>query len=185
MGSCYTKNSGNSDKESELTNNLQPKAKAGTNGNTINYKFLDEVLKAHNLCRQKHGVPPLSLNFELSEYSQSWADNLSKKNLFEHSDLTWNNIPVGENISICAGQEVTGKFMTDMWYNEHEKYDYNNPGFDTETGHFTQIIWKDSKYLGVGIAQNKEGTYYVVANYAPPGNVGETEEFANNVPAVL
>lgn len=41
------------------------------------------------------------------------------------------------------------------------------------TGHFTQVIWKNSVSLGVGIAFADGGTKaIVVANYSPPGNFG-------------
>ena len=37
-------------------------------------------------------------------------------------------------------------------------------------GHFTQVVWKDSKEFGIGKAQTKDGKWLVVANYSPPGN---------------
>ena len=46
-------------------------------------------------------------------------------------------------------------------------------------GHFTQVVWKDSKKLGIGIATGKIGTV-VVANYLPPGNY--KGKFGENVP---
>ena len=38
------------------------------------------------------------------------------------------------------------------------------------TGHFTQVVWKDSRELGVGRAQTRDGKWLVVANYRPAGN---------------
>lgn len=38
-------------------------------------------------------------------------------------------------------------------------------------GHFTQVVWKNSKALGIGWVQMNDGTTYVVANYEPAGNV--------------
>ena len=33
-------------------------------------------------------------------------------------------------------------------------YDYGNPGFKGGTGHFTQVVWKSSTKLGIGVARN-------------------------------
>jgi hypothetical protein len=48
------------------------------------------------------------------------------------------------------------------------------------SGHFSQVVWRDSKELGVAFAKSRNGTIYVVANYSPPGNV--TGRYAENVP---
>lgn len=69
--------------------------------------------------------------------------------------------------------------MTDMWYEEHDKYRYGNPGFSTNTGHFTQIVWQSSKEMGAGKAVSSSGAQFVVARYQPPGNV--RGQFPENV----
>ena len=51
-------------------------------------------------------------------------------------------------------------------------------------GHFTQVVWKGSSQLGIGVATGKSKTglfcTYIVARYRPPGNfIGEYKE---NVP---
>lgn len=38
-------------------------------------------------------------------------------------------------------------------------------------GHFTQVVWKDTKSIGVAMVKNKSGKFVVVANYYPAGNV--------------
>ena len=47
------------------------------------------------------------------------------------------------------------------------------------SGHFTQVVWKGSEEMGIGKAQSKEGSWYVVANYRPPGNM--MGDFEKNV----
>jgi hypothetical protein len=61
-------------------------------------------------------------------------------------------------------------------------YDFQNPAFSHDTGHFTQLLWNGSKKIGVGFAVKKDGDaykYYCVAHYQPPGNV--IGYFADNV----
>ena len=42
---------------------------------------------------------------------------------------------------------------------------------DTESGHFTQLVWDSSTQLGVGVTRSEStGKFYVVMKYWPPGN---------------
>jgi hypothetical protein len=78
--------------------------------------------------------------------------------------------------------DIVGATATNQWYDEIALYDFNNPGFSEEAGHFTQVVWKDSQKLGVGYATGKQGrryTLYVVAQYSPAGN--EDDFFSQNV----
>lgn len=47
------------------------------------------------------------------------------------------------------------------------------------TGHFTQVVWKSTKYIGFGIAVGQKGHVYVVARYYPAGNYGN--QYRQNV----
>jgi hypothetical protein len=67
----------------------------------------------------------------------------------------------------------------DSWYNEIHHYDFNQPGFRPDTGHFTQVVWQSSQELGMGIAQAADGTWHVVGNYRPHGNI--VNQFVPNV----
>ena len=58
-----------------------------------------------------------------------------------------------------------------MWYDEIKDYNFNKPGFNSNTGHFTQVVWVDSVELGVAKATAKNGMQFVVARYFPPGNI--------------
>jgi hypothetical protein len=63
------------------------------------------------------------------------------------------------------------------WY--AEKKDYNdNTGFTHETGHFTQLVWKSSSSIGLGMAC-RGNSCYCTAHYSPPGNV--PGQFIENV----
>ena len=50
------------------------------------------------------------------------------------------------------------------------------------TGHFSQVVWKNSKVIGVGKAtKKKDGVIceYVVTRYSPAGNI--KGEFKDNI----
>ena len=68
--------------------------------------------------------------------------------------------------------------MTDSWYNEVNVHDFARD-FQAKSGHFTQLVWKNSKQIGFGIAESKKGNVYAVAQYYPAGNV--IKQFRRNV----
>lgn len=62
-----------------------------------------------------------------------------------------------------------------LWLQEWQDYDYAsnecNPG--AICGHFTQLIWKDTKRIGCGHATRRKwnmAMIYWVCQYDPPGN---------------
>jgi uncharacterized protein YkwD len=132
--------------------------------------FRQQALSTHNTFRQKHGSPALTLDNGLNNLAQDWAQQLAKSGKMQHRP----NNKSGENIyygwSSQAGFDVDGNTPVKAWYDEVSKYNYNNPGFSSETGHFTQVVWKNSKKLGCGKAKSADGKVFVVCNYDPPGN---------------
>lgn len=83
------------------------------------------------------------------------------------------NNSYGENIYYKAGTgniTVTGNEPVDSWYSEIKDYNFSAGQFTPGTGHFTQVVWKGSTELGVGLAKNNKNQIFVVANYDPPGN---------------
>jgi len=145
-------------------------------------KFQLSCLASHNKYRALHGVGNLKLSKKLCVYAQEWADKLLAENLFQHRP----DHKYGENIYSSWSSSMTrvgGGVAVDSWYSEIEQHVFgeeNNRG--GSTGHFTQVVWDNSKKLGVGVAQ-REGKVIVVANYDPPGNY--RGQYAKNVPPPL
>ena len=139
--------------------------------------FQKSALDAHNNYRAKHHVGKLILSKELCDIAQAYAEELARTGNFAHSNGSFHGDNMGENLFACYGMKISGKMMTDDWYNEIKQYDFNNPGYISGTGHFTQVVWKGSEQVGFGFAQARDGYYYGVANYYPAGNfIGEFEE---------
>lgn len=133
----------------------------------------EDCKKAHNVYRAKHKAMALKLNEDLNKLAQKWAEHLASIRTLKHSDCKWKDDIVGENIAykwMSNGGEFTGQEVTDNWYNEVEKYDYN-VGRSQGTGHFTQVVWKGSLEIGMGMARASDGSFYVVCNYFPAGNI--------------
>lgn len=47
-------------------------------------------------------------------------------------------------------------------------------------GHFTQVVWKDTKEVGIGLATDGN-TVFVVGQYLPAGNITNAGYFEKNV----
>uniref|UniRef100_A0A3B3QB99 SCP domain-containing protein n=1 Tax=Paramormyrops kingsleyae TaxID=1676925 RepID=A0A3B3QB99_9TELE len=147
--------------------------------NMADTDFEREFLEAHNAYRQDHGAPPLTLSRELSVSAQSWADHLLAIRMLKHSPQS----DKGENIFCMQSSrpmKISGKQPVENWYNEIKDYNFSRPGFTPNTGHFTQVVWKDTKELGVGIATDGT-TIFVVGQYVPPGNMNVQSYFERNV----
>jgi uncharacterized protein YkwD len=128
------------------------------------------MLDAHNKYRAKHGCDDYSWSDELASFAFSHASSC----VFEHTGGEF-----GENLA--AGFSSI-EASVDGWYDEIKDYDFNNPGFDEETGHFTQVVWKGSSRVGCAwVSCNTRDTpgMYLVCEYENAGNV--IGDFPNNV----
>jgi len=113
---------------------------------------------------------------DLSKHAQKWADHIASKGTLQHS----NDSNYGENIAMTSKSDPTGEEIVQMWYDEILKYNFKKPGFASGTGHFTQVVWKDTTHIGIGVARGNRGTF-VVANYEPAGNITNQGYFDRNV----
>ncbi|KFO35388.1 Golgi-associated plant pathogenesis-related protein 1 [Fukomys damarensis] len=146
---------------------------------TASKQFHNEALKAHNEYRQQHGVPPLKLCKKLNQEAQQYAEALASTRILKHSPESSRG-QCGENLA-WASYDQTGKEVADRWYSEIKDYNFQQPGFTSGTGHFTALVWKNTKKMGVGKASASDGSSFVVARYFPAGNVVNQGFFEENV----
>uniref|UniRef100_A0A671QZU8 GLI pathogenesis-related 2 n=1 Tax=Sinocyclocheilus anshuiensis TaxID=1608454 RepID=A0A671QZU8_9TELE len=135
--------------------------------------FEAEFLKSHNAYRKQHGAPPLTINKTLCHSAQAWAEHLLSITTLKHSNKDY-----GENLYYAwssATKKLTGHEAVESWYSEIK--DYN---FVVSPGHFTQVVWKDTKEVGVGLATDGNTTF-VVGQYLPAGNITNADYFEKNV----
>jgi len=136
-----------------------------------------------NTKRQLHqNTPDVTYDMKLEAQAIKWAKHLAETQKFYHSGCKY-----GENLAMMGTSsslsiENAIKRAVDMWYNEIKMYNYSNPRFAMHTGHFTQLIWKATTKIGVGVSsyvktrvvngrEFKMTSYIVVMNYSVFGNV--------------
>lgn len=140
---------------------------------------INSIVDHVNEYRRLHQAPPLTFSPVISEISQSWADHMANNHVFEHNT----NSRYGENIAMTSNVGTDAMIQSiDMFYDEVVLYDYNNPGFSSRTGHFTQLVWMETKEIGLGISESSDGYTYICTNYYPPGNYAN--DFIDNVKPV-
>ncbi|XP_078363438.1 Golgi-associated plant pathogenesis-related protein 1-like [Oculina patagonica] len=119
-------------------------------------------LRAHNERRALHGASPLVWDDALVQSAQVWADHLAATGKIRHDP---NLNKEGENIAWFRGHHTAD--CTDALRGWH-------PGFSPVTGHFTQVVWKATKAVGVVQASMGSGfskQTFIVARYRPGGNI--------------
>lgn len=143
--------------------------------------FKKEVVSAQNQYRAGHGCPELVVMEELGRDAQKWANTIADKGYLQYSETTG----IGESISFLElnGKQPSGNELAKSWYAEIEQYDFDNPRWRKGAKHFTQMLWKGTTEIGVGIAKMKnKDQYVVVIQYRPPGNNNMPGEFQKQVP---
>lgn len=143
-------------------------------GSKATQKAAQEALDHHNKARKDVGTPPLEWSAELAKHAQAWADELARRDCaFEHrpSSGEWAD-SYGENIFWGSASSYTLLSASESWYSEIKDYKHG-PLSDANwkgVGHYTQMVWRTTTQVGIGIATCKAGEVLIVANYNPPGN---------------
>ncbi|KAK3846951.1 MAG: CAP domain-containing protein [Linnemannia gamsii] len=131
---------------------------------------IERILNDHNYYRWLHGSPPLRWNWEAANFGENWLQYCA----FQHTGGKF-----GENLA--AGHH---DFPTAIkaWYDEVNQYNFDAPGFYSATGHFTQVVWKDTTSVGCAKRACPNWTIYI-CNYEPAGNIvtWDNSYFRNNV----
>lgn len=126
-----------------------------------------EILDRHNQYRCMHGVQDLTWSDALAKSAQKWAQKTNGN--MDHSSDQWRSDVggfryAGENLAWGA----TDAHAVDIWYDEIE---FTQPkgvvtSFGAKTGHYTQVVWADTKSVGCGSYKK-----LLVCQYGPGGNM--------------
>jgi pathogenesis-related protein 1 len=135
---------------------------------------IEAALRIHNAARSQVGVSALTWSDTLARQAKAWGTRCR----FEHSDAsTGENLYATSSLGLPEGKAFTN--AAEAWVNERKDYSYssNSCAAGRKCGHYTQIVWRDTRRVGCaaavcanGIANFQAGTL-VVCEYDPPGNV--------------
>ena len=149
-------------------------------------KEQSEVLKVHNEKRNHYYTDSdLSYSMDLEFSAQAYADSLAMSGRFEHDSQNSEN-GYGENL-YAHTQEVASTIYEAMshWYDEEKPlYNYDDGSCDSKyydngrqisCGHYTQVIWQETKEVGCATSQYQTGRmrggYVYVCKYRKAGNL--------------
>ncbi|MBK8452666.1 MAG: CAP domain-containing protein [Thiofilum sp.] len=143
------------------------------------------MTNSHNTVRARLGLPALQWSNTLASYSQEWANHLATtagckmihrveannnpagygENLFWSSPVMWDD---GTN----EVAKVSAARVARDWAAEDKYYDYASDtcAVGKQCGHYTQMVWRDTRQLGCGMAYCPNGGQIWVCSYDPPGN---------------
>lgn len=100
--------------------------------------FTSAILNITNFYREEHNASDVRWNKTLEDFASDYLDSSCE---FKHSGG-----PYGENLAIGCSNATS---CVEAWGNERDLYDFSNPQFTEETGHFTQLVWNDTTDVGV------------------------------------
>lgn len=135
-----------------------------------------KILLAHNHKRCMHKVPEFKWDWKLARQAEAWA----KKKKMGHSPSS-SRRGAGENAAWGNGGDAAK--VVKMWYDEiSHTYGGKVSSFQSNTGHYSQVVWKGSLKVGCGRSVGSGNPYGagVFCQYSPAGNSwGQFEENVN------
>jgi hypothetical protein len=139
--------------------------------------FLTET----NKYRREHGAPCASWSTRAQAAAAAQAAALVELNkdrtdlYLEHGNTGSGALQMGQNLyavkNLGPGIKSLPTIGLARWMAEESLYKYSKPGFSEKTGHFTQVVWKDSTGVGCDVKTMQENNKaFLACNYTPAGN---------------
>jgi uncharacterized protein YkwD len=123
------------------------------------------MLAAHNQVRAQVGLRPLEWSYSLAAKAQEWADTLIDNNWFFHSHTPG----LGESMTLVINGEYVPQQVVAGWVSERRFYDLRRNQCADMCGHYTQVVWRDTKSVGCAMSRTDDRQVWV-CEYYPPGN---------------
>jgi uncharacterized protein YkwD len=136
-----------------------PTASGQTSTGAASYQ--QQIIDLHNKVRAQYGASPLVWNQTLADLSAGWSKQCQWKHTSD--DEVKSKGGYGQNYAANYPPPSDMEPNFSGWAGEADVYNWANPSFEgtdgrTATGHFTQIVWKDTTSVGCGWTTCGAGT---------------------------
>jgi len=132
-------------------------------------------LAAHNAERASLSLPPLRWNCHLEQDASEWAQALLRQGALAHADAGTRK-GIGENLWMGTSgrwplEQMIGRFIEEKQQYRHGRFpDVSVTGNGADVGHYSQIVWRDTREVGCALARDSARDV-LVCRYYPAGNV--------------
>ncbi|XP_010526334.1 PREDICTED: pathogenesis-related protein PR-1-like [Tarenaya hassleriana] len=134
----------------------------------VNAQYASQFMVPQNAARARLRLRPLVWDKRLERYAMWWANHRRAD-----CELIHSNGPYGENLFWGSGTRWSPAQAAKGWLSEARNYKYFSNGCvgGQMCGHYTQIVWKETRRIGCArVLCNGGGGVFMICNYDPPGN---------------
>jgi len=124
-------------------------AAAGVAAQQVN-PFARALLEEHNRARYGAGVPRLARSSKLAGVAQAWAEVLAREGRMRHASREVSG-GAGENLwmgsaGYYGAEAMIGAFVDERRHYVHAEFpEISRTGKWQDVGHYTQIVWRDTR----------------------------------------
>jgi hypothetical protein len=150
----------------------------------------EAILDAHNQVRcavtpAAQVMPPLAWDAALEATAQAWAMGCQDGLPDDHVPGLIDHNPdrsdghrfgyVGENIAGSRPGPMSPTRAVQLWAEESAQYDFTSNTCSGVCGHYTQVVWATTRFVGCARWHCSDLTYpsSIVCDYGPGGNNGQ------------
>lgn len=143
-------------------------------------RFAQALLAEHNRARDAVGVSRLAWSGKLAREAQGWAERLAREGRMFHSTNAESG-GAGENLWMGSAGYYGADVMVGAFVDEKRLYRHgafsaqvSATGKWEDVGHYTQVVWRDTREVGCAVARGAKDDF-LVCRYYPSGNwMGQT-----------
>jgi pathogenesis-related protein 1 len=160
---------------------------------------IQDVLDVHNQARAKVCLPGLVWDDAAASAAQQYINNNNGQCPSDHSsqssrDSSYKKFGgacsnptfkycstsmLGENIASGSIGYYSAGDLVNLWVEEKSLFSCGKlPSFQYDSGHYSQVVWKDTTKVGCGIRDCPNGFTTLLCNYYPPGNFNSQSTLA-------